>query len=153
MAVPTGQAPRVYNTFEAGLELRDAAAAAITTVGGSFAAPDYESAVFDIGEGQCMKRTILQNLAITLDGANDSKATIMMIGLDEAEAVEEVLGAITIGDETLGPNTAEPVDGDEFNFLWSNVQKGVIFPKVKLIVVTQGTSISIDFTAFMTPLN
>lgn len=153
MAVPTGQTPRVYNGFEAGLEIRDAAAAAITTVGGDFTSPDYESAVLDIGEGQCMKRVFIQNLAITLDGANDSKATIMMIGLDEAEAVEEVLGALTIGDETLGPNTAPAASGDEFALLFSNVQKGVIFPKVKMIVVTEGTSISLDFTSFMSPLN
>ena len=82
MAVESGQEPRKSNMFDADLIIRPAGDAAITTLGGDFSAPDYESAVFDLGEGQFMGRVVLQNLALTLDGAGDNIYFISLASKD-----------------------------------------------------------------------
>jgi hypothetical protein len=149
--IATGMAPRKYDLYDAELVLRAAAAAAITTVGGDYAAPDYESAAIDFGAGQAAGRVLIENLVATFHA--DSHAHVAVVGVNAAGNAQCELAALRLGPAANTTNTAATATGQkDVDILFTNVKYGQIGPKVKLVVVTDGTSISLDFTARLTRL-
>lgn len=146
-------APRKPSVFDAELELRAASAAAITTTGADPTSPDYESAVKTLGFGNFIGRVVIQNLALTLNVANDSAADILVIGLNEAADEQVVLGRLRLGCKEMTGETNDNATGDtDIDIPFQTVMRGKVWPKLKLAVVTQGTTISVDFTAFIAHL-
>lgn len=151
--IATGQGARKYSTFDADLELRAAAAAAITAVAGDFAAPDYESATIDLGPGVVYGRVVIQNFAETVNADNTSWSHIALVGVNAAATAQVELAAIRVGNNEMTLNTSDTATGeDDLDIVFCNAKFGAIWPKVKLVVVNEGTSHSIDFTAFITRL-
>ncbi len=149
--IATGMAPRKYDLYDAELVLRDADAAAITSVGGDYASPDYESAAIDLGPGQVMGRVIIENLAATFHA--DAHAHIAVVGVNAAGNAQCELAALRLGLAANTVNTAATATGQkDIDLLFSTVKYNQTWPKVKLVVVTDGTSISLDFTARITRL-
>jgi len=153
MTIPTGQKSRKYNAFDASLELRASAATAITTTGADLTSPDYQSAALEVGKGQTISKVVIRDLAVTLDGANDSTARFRVIGIDSEDSnAEAVLAELELGDDAVNGVNADfelADDMEDVEIIFQNSLYGRIFDKVRLDVVTAGTSISLDFTAYV----
>jgi hypothetical protein len=151
MAVDLGVARRKRGTYDANLILRASTAAAIETVGADSAAPDYESSTLSLGEGVTTGEVVISNLAITLNDDNTTYARLIVLGLNEAATVQEILSEVQIGCKEKTGNTTDNATAEAPIFIpFSTEQRGAVFSKLKLAVVCGGTSISLDFTAHVT---
>lgn len=136
---------------DANLYLRESAAA-ITTAGEDRTSPDYASAYIDLGPGEYIGAVELVNAAVVIPNA-DNAVEIHVVGANAAETVRHTLATKLLGaNEVLSDTADNDLSGTPNSIFFSTYDSGVIYPKVRLEVVSYGTtnSLSVNFDAFIT---
>lgn len=144
----TDQSQRIFQQFDASLELRAASAAAVTATAADLTAPDWQSSILDIGSGIYQAQVVIDNIVATYQAAT-GYSEIFITGLDTADTVIVTLASIYIGENEVIPNSADQLSG-EIRLPFINLFNNVKFPHVRLNLVNHGTSPSVDFTAYIT---
>lgn len=143
--------------FDANLELRDTDAAAITTVAGTYAAPDYSSDAVTLGNGNVVARCRIYGFQPTLNA--DNTVTFIVLGTDDAGTTTQTLAEYTVGGASTlwGGSAAFSNTNDEpLDIMFETVpQERTRYTKVKLQVICAGTADGFTtgaFGAFIAPL-
>lgn len=143
---------RKGGTFDASLELRNTAAAAITAVNGSYASPSWASSVIDLKVGAFYGRVGFYGPFAPTIFNNDNYIHFALRGINQAETKRVILAEIRIG-KTTTTWGGDGTPGTDFDFgdlslYFCTTHLGYNWPKVQLINFNGGTGTSFTTGAF-----
>jgi hypothetical protein len=154
-----------YNTspykgkgFDALLSIRDTSFAALTTASANrvtfaWEGPYVSSAVapIDMGNARVNMKAVIDISAMDIV-SNDEEYCFTVLGYDQAATGYTPLASLSLGAKEITLGTVDNVPG-RYEILFSNDFCEIVYPKLTLGVMILGTTPSLQFTAFFTPLD